>query len=255
MSGDTDNSQLINPDFRHVVDTELDSLIDRFYRTVPFARHQMETRELNLEYYKRHTIETILRIRRKRTIDALVIHYLTKHDARQAKAWAQYTEEEMLHDRLFAKDLERLGVSQEEIYSQEPFLATKLLNGYFYYTLEYEGPVASIASAYFLEYTTRKTQPAWIENLEKELGKDKTHGARTHVSYDIGEGHTHFVWNVLMSLVKSSDDEKRVLLHMDNWYGLLCAYFNELYNSTIARETSQAAIEAPTVAVRNAAVI
>jgi hypothetical protein len=58
-----------------------------------------------------------------------------------------------------------------------------------------------------------------------------------------------------MSLVKSSDDEKRVLLHMDNWYGLLCAYFNELYNSTIARETSQAAIEAPTVAVRNAAVI
>jgi len=254
MNDQANATPSVNPDFRRAVDAKLDSLIDRFYRTVPFARHQLESRELSIEYYKRHTMETILRIRRKRTIDALVIHYFTKHDPRQAKAWAQYTEEEMLHDALFAKDLERLGVTPKDIYNQEPFLATKLLNGYFYYTLEYEGPLASIASAYFLEYTTRKTQPAWIENLEQVLGKDETRGARTHVSYDIGEEHTHFVWNVLMSLVRNSDDEKRVLMHMNNWYALFCAYFNELYHSTIGGD-SDSAMETPSVVVRNAAVV
>jgi hypothetical protein len=248
-------TQGVNPAFRKVVDEKLDALVHRFYTTIPFASHQMATRDLNIAYYKRHTIETILRIRRKRSINALVLHYLTRHDSRQAKAWAQYIEEEMLHDELFAKDLERLGVSHEEIDNQEPFLATKLLIGYFTHTLDYEGPMASIAGTYFLEYAAKKTQPAWIENLEKLLGAEKIRGARTHVDYDIGEGHPHFVWNVLMSLVRKSDDETRVLLHMDHWYGLFCAYFTELYDATVTGDRSEAAIQAPIVAIRNANIV
>src|SRR5690606_3839884 len=162
-----------NIELRKKVDAKLDAMIEQFYRDVPYGAHQRDAADLDKEYFVRHSIETVLRIRHKRMIDALVIHYFTKHDARAAKAWAEYTEDEMLHGHMFAKDLERLaGLTVEDVYKHDPLFATKLLNGYFYFTLEHEGPMASIASAYFLEYTTRKTQPVWLDNLEKVLGAE-----------------------------------------------------------------------------------
>jgi len=224
----------INPEFRAAIDAKLDSLIGRFYSDVPNSRHMMETRELNKEFYKRHTIETILRIRLRRVIDALVVHHFAKNDPRLAKQWAGYTEEEMLHDALFVKDLERLGVSREYIYSQEPFLATKLLQGYLYYVLENEGPLGVICYSYSIEYSSRKMQPQWISNLESLLGKEQLHGARTHVDYDVGEDHSQFVWNFLMSTAKMPTDEVRIYRHIETVFGLLCAYFQELSQATIA---------------------
>ncbi|GAA3044091.1 hypothetical protein GCM10020000_24510 [Streptomyces olivoverticillatus] len=99
------------PGLRERVDALLDSFIKDFYETVPYARHQKSAEKIDLEYYKRHNIETILRLRRKRTIDALAIKYFTKKDPVQAKAWAHYTDDEMLHDRLFAADLAKVGGS------------------------------------------------------------------------------------------------------------------------------------------------
>jgi hypothetical protein len=163
-------------------------------------------------------------------IDALVIHYFTKHDLRQAKSWAQYTEDEMLHGQMFAKDMERLfGLALDDIYQYEPLLATKLLNGYFYYTLEHEGPMAALTSAYFLEYTTRMTQPKWLDNLASIFGEENIKGARAHVNHDIKEDHNDFVWSVLTSTIKNDEDIKRFNSHLENIFGLFAAYFTEIY--------------------------
>src|SRR5713226_9570449 len=86
------------PILRARVDSLLDSQIEQFYREVPYARHFRESPELNLKYYKRHMIETCLRIRLKRVVDAYAIRYFVKHDPVRAKAWAHYIEDEMLHD-------------------------------------------------------------------------------------------------------------------------------------------------------------
>src|SRR5580658_3361659 len=204
-----------NHELRAKVDAYLDTCIKDFYLNVPFARHQLDAEEVNLDYYKRHNIETILRLRRKRTIDALALGYFTKVDPVAAKAWAHYADDEMLHDVLFAADLKRVGVTTEEIYSTEPFLSTKLLTGYLQYGLEYEGtPLALIASVYFVEYTTTRTQPDWLDNLEKSLGKDKVAGQRTHVGTDLGDAHDDFVWGVLETLVKTPADEQKLMEHM-----------------------------------------
>src|SRR4051812_8927854 len=117
------------PTLRRQVDDLLDGLIRSFYAEVPYAAHQMSAKELNLEYYKRHNIETIVRLRRKRTIDALAIHYFTKRDPVRGAQWAHYVEDEMLHDAWFAADLQKVGVSRADIYATEPMLATKLLTG------------------------------------------------------------------------------------------------------------------------------
>jgi hypothetical protein len=216
------------------VDNYLDTCIKHFYETIPFARHQLESASINLDYYKRHNIETILRLRRKRTIDALALQYFTKVDPVAAKHWAHYTDDEMLHDKLFAADLAKVGVEHDEIYATEPLLSTKLLTGYLQYGIEYEGtPLALIVSVYFVEYTTTRTQPQWLDNLERSLGSEKVKGQRAHVGTDLDDGHDDFVWNVLERLVHSPADEEKIMRHLQDIDRLWEMYFLELYALTV----------------------
>src|SRR2546421_267321 len=234
-------STTLRPELRAKVDGMLDALIDRFYQEVPYAKHQLAEGKLDLDYYKRHNIETVLRIRLKRIVDAYAIRYFTKHDPVQAKAWAHYTDDEMLHDAMFVRDLEAVGVSKPAIYATEPLLATKLLMGYLLYGIEYEEtPLAHIASVYFVEYTTTKTQPRWLDHLETILGKEKIKGARAHVGTDLEGEHADFVWEVLMSLVKTPAEEARVIDHIRNVARLYVAYFTELHEQVVAQKTGQA---------------
>ncbi|MEH2082228.1 MAG: hypothetical protein V7K89_20285 [Nostoc sp.] len=227
------------PELRSRVDALLDSMIVKFYKEVPFSQHMLNGSQINMDYYKRHNIETILRLRLKRTVDALAIRYFTKHDPVQAKAWAKYTEEEMLHDtEFFVRDLEAVGVSKDAIYSQQPMLSTKLLMGYLLFDIEYkDSPMALISSVYFVEYTTVKTQPQWLDNLAKILGKDKIIGARGHVNLDLKDDHDDFVWDVLVSLIKTPEDEEKVLEHIRNVGRLYVAYFMELHQQLIVGQT------------------
>jgi hypothetical protein len=221
--------------FRETVDNFLEGLIPKFYDEVPYATHQKDSASVNLNYYTRHTIETILRLRLKRSVDALTILYFTKRDPQLAKLWAAYTEDEMLHDAWFVADLNKVGVLRDQIYATEPLLATKLLQGYFYYGFEHEGtPLAALCSSYFIEYTTVRTQPEWLDNLQASLGEDKVRGARAHVHHDVLDEHVDLVWKVLTTFVVSADDERRVVAHMQDIYRLFVAYFTELYESTVA---------------------
>ena len=225
-------------ELRTKVDAILDTFIKDFYETVPYAQHQKNSSELNLDYYKRHNIETILRLRRKRTVDALAIKYFTKVDPVQAKAWAHYTDDEMLHDRLFAADLAKVGVTKDQIYSTEPLLSTKLLTGYLQYGMEFEdSPMALITSVYFVEYVTTRTQPDWLDNLGSVLGEDNVKGARAHVNTDLDDDHDDFVWRVLSTLITSEADEQKVVEHLNHVYWLWKLYFVELHQLTVVGKT------------------
>ena len=217
--------------FRQKTDQVIDNLLRHFKENSPFQDEMLTDKKVNLNYYKRHNIEIILRLRMKRWIDALTIHYFTKHDPALAKKWSKYTEDEMLHDRMFAKDLEAVGVKHDEIYNTEPFFATKLLQGYFYYGLEHEGkPMASLASSYFIEYASIKTQPMWLDHWAKMLGEEKVKGARAHLEHDIKDHHIDFVWNILSTFIHKKKDEEKIIAHIENVYKLFFMYFHELHN-------------------------
>lgn len=230
-------------DFKQEVDALLRDMVERFYREVDGADHLLRGKDINMDYYKRHIIEIILRLRMKRWIDALTIHYFTKHNPVLAKKWCNYTEDEMLHDSMFAKDLERVGVSREEIYSTEPLLTTKLLQGYFYYGLEHEGrPLASLSSSYFIENVSLMTQPDWIHNVENTLGSGIAKGQQAHVDHDLEDDHTDFVWDVLMTFVETEDDKRRIVDHITNVYKLFCAFYSELYQRTAEGATDDTTV-------------
>ena len=221
-------SEAINPDFYASVNAHLDRLIEDFYQASPAGRYLASASAIDQKLFVRHTIETILRIRLARIADGKAIHLLARSDPFAAQKWARYAEEEMLHDRLFLKDLKNLGLSEEAVYGTEPLLATKLLQGYLYYTLEHEGPRGLLTKSYFVEYTTKKTQALWNTNIKRSLGEQAVKGAEAHLSYDLAEDHSSDVWNVLMTVVKTPEDEARVRYHLDVYYGLFVAYFDEL---------------------------
>ena len=224
------------PAARQRIDALLDGMISEFYDKIPFASHLGSASQVNVEYYKRFTVEIILRLRMKRVIDGLTIHYLAKNNPRLAKKWCHYTEDEMLHDGLFLSDLERLGMTREQVYGTEPFFATKLLQGYFYYGLEHEGmPLASLSSSYFLEYTASRTQELWLDNIEQSLGEGAVKGSRSHVDHDEEDDHTAFVWDVLSAFITTEDDVKRIEGHLRGVYHLFMMFFVELHAATVEK--------------------
>ncbi len=216
------------PELRSRVNALLDSYIARLVADQPAARHLQSAAQVDVELFRAHTIQTILRIRLARQADARAILAFAKSDPPAAQKWAKYEEEEMLHDRLFLKDLTKLGVDAATAYGSEPFLATKLLQGYLYYTLEHEGPMGLISKAYFLEYTTRATQGEWNANVKRSLGAEAVRGAESHLNIDVGEDHATDVWNVLAPLVEGEAGEARLFAHLEALYGLFSAYFDEL---------------------------
>ncbi|HWU86134.1 MAG TPA: iron-containing redox enzyme family protein [Kofleriaceae bacterium] len=239
------------PELRARIDTLLNHFIKRFYAESPAARHLREAASVDLEMFKGHTVQTILRIRLARMADAKALLLFAKSDPIAAQRWAKYAEEEMLHDKLFLKDLKKLGMEEAAIYATEPFLATKLLQGYLYYTLEHEGPMGLIAKAYFLEYTSRATQSEWNANIRKSLGPDAVRGADAHINIDIGEDHSTDVWNVLASLVNGPKDEARLEAHIHTFFGLFSAYFADL--ARVPTGASAGLMQTPIDAVRSSA--
>lgn len=241
MSTKSDTQNIDKVSLRNEIDKKIDGYIAYMYKNIPYAMHQLTSENIDEDYYLRHSIETPIRIKLKRTIDSLVIHYFTKNNPKAAKDWAKYTDDEMLHGHMFGKDIERRwGLSFEEVMSHRPLLATQLLNGYFYFHLEYEGPMAAIASAYFLESVTAKTQPNWLDNLEKRLGANAVLGARAHVNLDLEEDHDDFVWDTLMETVNTEKDAEVLKQHIKNIFGLFSAYLHEVYMVTVgARDNSE----------------
>jgi hypothetical protein len=219
------------------IDALLDGMIEQFYTKIPYARHLGSAETVNVEYYKRFTVEIILRLRLKRVIDGLTIHYFTKTNPKLAKKWCQYTEDEMLHDGLFLADLERLGMTRQQVYETEPLFATKLLQGYFYYGLEHEGvPLASLSSSYFIEYTSARTQEKWLSNVERSVGTAAVKGSLAHVTHDDDDKHIDFVWEVLSTFIKTEDDVERIMNHLRGVYHLFMMFFVELHNQVVAKQ-------------------
>ena len=67
-------STLQRPEFRRRVDAMLDQFEQDFY-TNPEAKKMLESDFFSIELYKRHNIETILRIALKRAVDPLIANY------------------------------------------------------------------------------------------------------------------------------------------------------------------------------------
>jgi pyrroloquinoline quinone (PQQ) biosynthesis protein C len=218
------------------VQTKLNQYLDRkmaeWTATVPYANH-LESKKLDSKWYRRHTIEHVWRIRLSRCAHARTLHAITQISPEAAQLYAEYQAEEMNHDVLFMQDCKALGVTQEELLATEPFLATRLLQGFFYFVSEHESPIGVVASSYLIEYTTSKLTPRQIKSMKETLGEDKIKGQLAHINTDVGDDHAGEMWRILRYLIREEADVERVLRYFDDIQTILAMYFRELYEATV----------------------
>lgn len=217
---------------RERLHTYLDGKIEEWNATVPFAKH-FEDGSLNLPYYKRHTIEHVWRIRLSRTGQCRLLHAIAKKSPEAAQLYARYQDEEMLHDTLYARDLNAMGVSNEEILATEPFLSTRLLEGLFYFIAEHENPIGVICFGYLVEYTTKKLTQKQLDGLKKNLDESLLKGQISHLNTDIVEDHSGAMWDIMRHLIFQEEDVTAMFKYMDEIQFLLAMYFRELYEATV----------------------
>jgi hypothetical protein len=216
---------------------ELDRYIDQkmaeWKRTVPFASHFTEDK-LHFAYYRRTMIEHVWRIRLSRVSQSKAIYKIAQISPEAAKEYAEYQASEMIHDKLFIRDCEAAGITLEEIYDTEPYLSTRLFEGFFYFTLEHEHPMAALCSNYLVEYTQAKLQPAIVRSLQASLGKDKVRGQEAHLNVDTTEDHSMEMWRILSKLIFSEEDFRMVFKYIDDVQEILAMFFREIYEDTVA---------------------
>jgi len=219
-------------EIRKKLDTYLDFKMEEWRKNVPYADH-LQSKQLHLAWYRRHLIEHVWRIRLNRVAHSRALTELTKLSPEAAQLYAAYQSEEMNHDVLFWRDCEAQGVTRDELYSTTPFLATKLLAGFFYYLCEHEGPVGVVSASYLIEYTTAKLTPKQVSALRDTVGAEKITGQTAHLETDLGDDHAGEMWAILRYLISSDADVERVLRYFDDIQNILAMYFKSLYEQTV----------------------
>ncbi len=222
------------------LDRYLDRKMDEWKRTVPYASH-MKDKDIDLAYYRRTLIEHVWRIRLSRVSQSKAIYKIAQISPKAAADYAHYQADEMLHDKLYVRDCQAAGISLDEIQATEPYLATRLFQGFFYYALEHEHPMAAVVSNYLVEYTQQKLQPDIVRNLERALGRELVRGQEAHLAVDTSEDHALEMWKILTQLILSEDDFRMVFRYVDDVQSILALFFREIHEDTVVNRAAPAA--------------
>ncbi|MGW7413458.1 hypothetical protein [Streptomyces sp. NPDC054863] len=233
-------SAAASAELRAEIDKQLDQQVVEWYANVPEAAH-LEGKNVDSTYYKRNLIETAWRIRMLRVAEAKALVEIAKTSPEAAQVWANYEQEEMLHDELFIADLAKVGVSREQFLATEPYLSTKILTGYFSYLLDHEGPLGVVAYSYLVEYVNVNLEPRKLEALKDSVGEGNIGGQINHSHTDINDDHPGEVWAAVRHLLRSDEDIVSFKRYLREHQSLLAQYFEELHLDTIANAEKQPA--------------
>ena len=244
---------ILRPELRKQYDQLLVELVTSSMTQNEALKNAMDPSSFTRELFIRSTIETVSRIELMRKVNPLASVRSASIDPILCKQWGIYAADEGLHGRMFAKDLHTLGVSDEEIYGTPLLFSTELLAGYLYHTLEEEGPLGVITSAYYVESVSAMTQPAWLQGMEKLVGRDATRGAHAHLGIDDKEDHVGLAWNMCMRLVQTEEDEARFKQHILKLHSLFVAYAIEVRNLVAGRPTATVDVAPSAIATSLAA--
>jgi hypothetical protein len=241
-------STLARPDFRKACDALLVRLLEEGNRQHAPVMARLADPAVLRRFFIRSTIENVRRIELMRKINPLVCVKAATTDPVLCKKWGLYAADEGLHSRMFARDLHTLGVGDDVIYATPSLFSTELLCGYLYHTLEEEGPMAVVASGYYVESIAHMSQPGWLDRIEAVLGAAATRGSRAHLLLDVQDQHIDLAWNLSMRLVKTPADEARFVGHVKKLHALLSAYVGEVFAEILGEGATEAATAAAAVA-------
>jgi hypothetical protein len=231
-----DNPMINRQELEESLDFFLQNMVGNILRLVPNATHLTDdAQELNEDYYLRHRIETIKRIRMTSRTDALALARMVEEDYEAARWWGHYTAQEMTHDLLYMKDLRQHGLTDEDVAAVQPFSSTVAMLDYLTRNIAEVGSIAAVAYSIFVEWNSERASMTTVEKVEKKYSKSHVSGSKAHVGIDQNEDHYAMMLDVVHRLLALYPDETVLLNLLMDIAGYFAAYFNELHEATIGR--------------------
>lgn len=208
--------------------------MEKMFCKIPFTRNFHTGQKTNLDYYKRHVIEIILRIKLNNEVDAYSLYKIGYKDNLLSKKLATYLSEEYGHEAFFMSDLRALGVSEEQVNKTNPFFSTKKLIGYLYFAIMQDGPMPTMVWNWLVEWYSDTYNMIITQKAAKEFGKDKVLGSLKHLSFDESHDHLSLMFSTIEATVKTDYDSEKVKMYISNFIDLIGEYYLDLYANTIA---------------------
>ncbi|REE18481.1 hypothetical protein B0G76_1585 [Paraburkholderia sp. BL23I1N1] len=195
---------------------------------------------IDSEYYRRHLIETVLRIRLNNEVDAFALYKIGFKDNTLAQILAQYLAEEYGHEGLFLRDIEKFSLSAAEIDCTAPFHSTDKLIGYLYLSISRDGPLSTMVWNWFVEWYSNRYNKIITEAGARAFGHDLVKRSLDHIQHDGSHGHDDVMWVGLQRAIDGWGGIKQAETYLRHFVELLHEYFDELLVATTPRRETVA---------------
>lgn len=213
----------------HVAATKMEDL----FATAPKAREFHEGRWLDEQYYRRHLIETVLRIRLNNEVDAYALYKIGARDNKLAATLAQYLAEEYGHEEMFLADIERFGTPKHAVDSIRPFVATDELIGYLYLAINRDGPLPTMIWNWFVEWYSDRYNDTITQYAARIWGEERVKGSLAHIRYDQSHNHDDLMWAAVQRAIDGWGTTAKAEEYLKNFIVLIGRYFNQLYCESV----------------------
>ncbi len=214
------------------VNNFMEAEMERLFAAVPSARYLAEEGiELDEPYYLRHRIETVKRIWLTSRTDALALAEMVREDYEAARWWSKYTWQELSHDTLYLKDLEKHGYSLEHVREVAPFASTLGMVDYIERRIPVVGSIAAVSYSVWVEWNSDRTSSLVVDKASERYGPEFTKGARAHVGIDVNEDHYQVMLDVSERLIARSCHRMILFELLRDLTDFIARYFRELERS------------------------
>jgi hypothetical protein len=210
--------------------------MEKVFATIPRACEFHNSEWIDRDYYVRHLIETVLRIRLNNEVDAYALYNIYKNvptDIPLAQMLSRYLAEESGHEHMFLRDIEKFGVTKREVDATLPFFSTRQLIGYIYLSITKDGPMPTMIWNWFVEWYSDHYNMVITQKAANTFGSRLVKGSLSHLNYDESHNHDDLMFGTVKRIVRNTDDKKKAVEYLCSFVHLIGQYFKELHDSTI----------------------
>ncbi|MEX5709983.1 hypothetical protein AB1484_17125 [Parafrankia sp. FMc6] len=212
--------------------------MEREFDRVPRMRELHEGTWIERDYYVRHIVETVLRIRLNNEVDTYALFRVGSKDDSLAANLAKYLAEEFGHEHMFTRDLVRFGFPVEQLDRTPVFPSTNKLMGFLRLAADKEGPAPTTVWDWFVEWYSDCYNQIITTRAAEEFGADLVRGSQTHIEFDTTHDHDDLMFRVVSRAVETWSTAATAESYLDTFVSLIGDYFGELHAAT-ARDRGQ----------------
>jgi hypothetical protein len=202
---------------------------DQILESNPFLKAFHGGTKTHEALYRRHILETAIRIRMNNVVDSYALARTIEDDP-MAEYLLAYLHEEYGHDRMFEQDLRTMGLSEQELAEAEPLFATDLLMAFLWKSVEKDGMLPALIWDWLVEWYSARYNPQITDTAAAASGAESVSQARRHLELDQELGHEDGLTRALTTLIDRDGTFEQAQRYVDRFVRLIEMYFDELLN-------------------------